>query len=139
MALLHTKALAQRDNLCMSSPPWPPPSFSPSAVESICRALGEAVTGAAGASALIARMEPASVFLGRQALQRARAGHREAVRREQADAEAATVTRDAWLGFVRSYGAGLAGGQGQRLVQDSVIFAGHPAGGGQATARPCTG
>ena len=30
----------------MSSAPWPPPSFSPSAVESICRALGEAVTGA---------------------------------------------------------------------------------------------
>jgi hypothetical protein len=46
MALLHTKALAQRDNLCMSSAHWPPPSFSPSAVESICRALGEAVTGA---------------------------------------------------------------------------------------------
>ena len=29
----------------MSSAPWPPPSFSPSAVESICRALGDAVTG----------------------------------------------------------------------------------------------
>ena len=36
---------ARRDNLCMSASPAPPPPFSASAVESICRVLGEAVTG----------------------------------------------------------------------------------------------
>ena len=101
------------------------PRWSPVWIGAGASVLGSVLIAvlAAGESALIARMEPASVFLGRQALQRARAGHREAVRLEQADAEAATVARDAWLGFVRSHGAGLVGGQGQRLVQDSVIFA----------------
>lgn len=78
---------------------------------------------AGGAAALIARLEPASVFRSRRAWLRARAGHRAAARLAQADAEAAAVARDAWLGLVRSHGAALAGGQGERLVQDSVTFA----------------
>jgi hypothetical protein len=67
-----------------------------------------ALTGAfilmltAGAATLIAHMEPASLLVARWRWHRARAAHEEAVETEQADAEAAAIATEAWLGLVRA-------------------------------------
>jgi hypothetical protein len=78
---------------------------------------------AAGAAVLIARMEPASLFVCRQRWQRARAKHRAAVMLECADTEAAAVAREAWLGLVRTHGSAVGGEHGEHVVRDSVELA----------------
>jgi hypothetical protein len=78
---------------------------------------------AAGAFALIARMEPTSVFLARRRWLRAQAEHEATVRQEQADAEAASVAREAWLGLVRARAATASGEAGRDLVPGTVALA----------------
>ena len=66
-----------------------------------------ALTGAfilvltAGAAALMAHLEPAGLLAARRRWYRARAAYEEAAETEQADAQAAAVAREAWLGLVR--------------------------------------
>ena len=67
---------------------------------------------AAGAAALMARIEPSAVFSRRRIWKRAHAEYQAAVRLEQADTEAATVAGEAWLGLVRSQAAAVAGHEG---------------------------
>jgi hypothetical protein len=57
---------------------------------------------AAGAAALISRMEPASLLVARRRWYRARAAYQKAVETEQADTQAAAIAREAWLGLVRA-------------------------------------
>jgi hypothetical protein len=59
----------------------------------------------AGASALIARLEPSVVADARANWLRARRSHAVAVRQERRDAEAASAAESAWLDLVRSHAA----------------------------------
>ncbi len=76
----------------------------------------------AGAGALIAHMEPASLLVARRRWHRARTAHEEAVETEQADAQAAAVAAQAWLGLVRARLTAIAADD-ERLVQDTVALA----------------
>lgn len=76
----------------------------------------------AGAAVLIAHMEPASLLVARRRWHRARAAHEEAVETERADAQAAAVTAQAWLGLARTRVTAIAAGD-ERLVQDTVALA----------------
>jgi hypothetical protein len=76
----------------------------------------------AGAAALIAHMEPASLLVARRRWHRARTAHEEAVETEQTDAQAAAVATQAWLGLVRARVTVVAAGE-ERLVQDTVALA----------------
>jgi hypothetical protein len=76
----------------------------------------------AGAAALIANVEPASLLVARRRWHRARTAHEEAVETEQADAQAAAVATQAWLGLVRARVTAVAAGE-ERLVQDTVALA----------------
>jgi hypothetical protein len=88
-----------------------------------------------GAAVLIARMEPASVFLSRRRWQRARSSHMAAARLQHADTEAASVAKQAWLALVRTYATAAASEDGEQVVQDTVILASAL----QETCRPSLG
>jgi len=77
----------------------------------------------AGAAVLIARMEPASVFATRRRWQRARSTYETADRLRRADAEAASVARQCWLGLVRSYASAGAGEGNEQVVHDTLALA----------------
>ena len=87
-----------------------------------------ALTGAfilvltAGAAALMAHMEPASVLMARQRWHLARAAHEAAAATQQADVEAAAIALEAWLGLVRAKVAAIAAGD-ELLVRDTVSLA----------------
>jgi len=72
------------------------------------RAVFGALTGAfilvltAGAAALMAHLEPARLLAARRRWYRAQAAYEAAAETEQADARAAAVTRESWLGLVRA-------------------------------------
>ena len=96
-----------------------------------------ALTGAfilvltAGAAVLMAHLEPASLLVARQRWYQARAAHEEAAETEQADAQAAAVAAESWLGLVRARVTAIAADE-NHLVQATVAFAaaligdGHP-------------
>jgi hypothetical protein len=109
LAALHVAAAVPR-----SSPTW--------------MVIGASVLGAAlidvltaGAAMLTARAEPFPVFVRRQAWRRARTGYETAVRLERADAEAAKVAAEAWLGLVRRQAA--AAGHEESVLQDVMVLA----------------
>lgn len=77
----------------------------------------------AGAAVLIARMEPASVFLTRRRWRRARSTYEAAARLQRADAEAAAVAKQCWLGLVRSYASAVAGEASEQVVHDTLALA----------------
>lgn len=85
---------------------------------------------ACGATALMARMEFATLFMARRRWHQARAAYDAAVRTEQDDAEAAAVASQAWLGLVRNRANALA--DDEHLVRQTVALAvallesGHP-------------
>ena len=78
---------------------------------------------AIGAAVLMAHLESASLFLARRRWHRARAAHEAAVQTEQADAEAASVAEQAWLGLVRTRASAIAGGE-EHLMHETVVLAG---------------
>jgi membrane-bound metal-dependent hydrolase YbcI (DUF457 family) len=77
----------------------------------------------AGAAVLIARMEPASVFLARRRWQHAHSAHEAAAKLQRADAEAASVAKQSWLGLVRTHASAVAGEGGEQVVQDTLTLA----------------
>jgi len=77
----------------------------------------------AGAAVLIARMEPASVFLARRRWQRVRSSHEAAVRLHCADTEAASVAKQSWLALVRTYTTVVTGEGGEQTVHDTLALA----------------
>lgn len=78
---------------------------------------------AVGAAVLIQRMEPGPVFLARRRWRRARADHEDATRLAGADAEAASVAQQAWLGLVRTQAIAAAGDAGVGLVESTLALA----------------
>ena len=74
-----------------------------------------------GAAVLMARMESASLFLARRRWHRARAEHEAAVKTAREDDEVAEVSTAAWLGLVRAYATGAAGGD-EHLVHEAVAL-----------------
>ena len=76
----------------------------------------------AGAAALMAHMEPASLLMARRRWHRARTAYEEAVETEHADAEAAAVAAEAWLDLVRARVTAIAAGD-ESLVQATVGLA----------------
>ena len=72
------------------------------------RAVFGALTGAfilvltAGAAALMAHLEPARLLAARRRWYRAQTVYKEAAKTAQADAQAAAVARESWLGLVRA-------------------------------------
>ena len=78
---------------------------------------------AAGAAVTIARMEPASVCQARRRWQQARATSEAAVALELADAEAAAVAKEAWLGLVRTQASAIAGDSDDGVVEDTLALA----------------
>jgi len=101
------------------------------------RAVFGALTGAfilvltAGAAALVAHLEPASLLVARQRWYRARSAYEEAAEIEQADAQTAAIARDAWLGLVRARVTAIAGDEVD-LIQATVAFAGALVGNGRS-------
>jgi hypothetical protein len=77
----------------------------------------------AGAAVLIARMEPATVFLARRRWQHAHSAHEVAAKLQSADAEAASVAKQSWLGLVRTHAAVVAGDGSEQVVQDTLTLA----------------
>ena len=77
----------------------------------------------AGASALMAHLEPASLLVARQRWYRARAACEEAAEIEQADAQAAALAREAWLGLVRAQVTTTIVADEADLVQATGAFA----------------
>ena len=75
---------------------------------------------AAAATALMARMEPSSVFLARRRWHSARAAHATAVRTVHSDMEMSTVATEAWLGLVRSRASELAD-DGQQMHETVAL------------------
>jgi hypothetical protein len=78
---------------------------------------------AVGAAVVIQRMELGPVFLARQRWRRARADHQAATRLAEADAEAAGVAQQAWLGLVRTEAIAAAGDADMCLVESTVALA----------------
>jgi hypothetical protein len=76
----------------------------------------------AGATALMAHMEPAGLLLARSRWHRARSAYEEAVETERIDAQAAAVATEAWLGLVRARVTAIAAVE-EGLVQDTVALA----------------
>jgi hypothetical protein len=75
-----------------------------------------------GAAALMARLEPTSLLVARQRWYRARAAYEEAAEIEQADAQAAAIAREAWLGLVRASVTAIVADEDE-LLQATVAFA----------------
>jgi hypothetical protein len=92
------------------------------------RAIFGALTGAfilvlaAGAAALLARLEPTRLLAARRRWYRARAAYEEATETEQADAQAADIARESWLGLVRARVTTIAADD-DHLVQATVARA----------------
>ena len=92
------------------------------------RAVFGALTGAfilvltAGAAALMAHLEPAGLLAARRRWYRAQAAYEEATKTEQADAQAAAVARESWLGLVRARATTIAPDD-DHLVQATVARA----------------
>ena len=78
---------------------------------------------AAGAAALIGRLESASVLLARRRWQRLAAEQEAAVRQARADAEAASIAATAWLGLVRTYLTTAGCDDDEPLVRYTLQFA----------------
>ena len=76
-----------------------------------------------GAAVLIARMEPASVFLARRRWQHARSAYEAAARLQLTDTEAATVAMQSWLSLVCAYTTAVAGEGGEQVVHDTLALA----------------
>lgn len=76
----------------------------------------------AAAAVLIAHMESPNLLQARLCWHRARASYEEAAATQQADAEAAAVAVEAWLGLVRVWATTIAADD-ERLVQDTVALA----------------
>jgi hypothetical protein len=91
------------------------------AVGAVCAVLIDVL--AVGAAVLIQRMEPGPVFLARQRWRRARADHQAATKLAEADAEAAAVAQQAWLGMVRTQAIAAAGATDIRLVESTLALA----------------
>jgi hypothetical protein len=87
-----------------------------------------ALTGAfilvltAGAAALMAHLEPASLLVARQRWYRARAACEEATETEQADAQTAALAMESWLGLVRARVTAIAPDE-DHLVHATLAFA----------------
>jgi hypothetical protein len=77
---------------------------------------------AAGAAVLMAHMESPSLFQARLRWHRARAAYEEAAATQQADAEAAAVAVEAWLGLVRVRATTVAADD-EHLVRDTIALA----------------
>jgi hypothetical protein len=71
----------------------------------------------------MAHLEPASLLVARQRWYRARAACEEAAEIEQADAQAAALAREAWLGLVRAQVTTTIVADEADLVQATVAFA----------------
>jgi hypothetical protein len=76
----------------------------------------------AGAAALMANLESASLLAARRRWYRARAAYEEATEVEQADSRAAAVARESWLGLVRARITIIAADD-DHLAQATVAFA----------------
>jgi hypothetical protein len=76
----------------------------------------------AGAAALMAHLESASLLLARRRWYRARAAYEEAMEIVQADSQVATVAKESWLGLVRARVNTIAADDDQ-LVQATVAWA----------------
>lgn len=76
----------------------------------------------AGAAALMAHMEPASLLVVRRRWHLARTAYEEAVETEHADIQAAAVAAEAWLGLVRTQATAIAAGD-EGLVQATQVLA----------------
>ncbi len=76
----------------------------------------------AGAAALIAHLEPASLLMARQRWYRARADHQQAAATAQADAQAAGVATQSWLGLVGVWAAAVAADEDD-LIKTTVAYA----------------
>jgi len=76
----------------------------------------------AGAAALMAYMEPASLLVVRRRWHRARTAYEEAVETEHADIQAAAVAAEAWLGLVRARVTTIAAGD-EGLARATVALA----------------
>jgi hypothetical protein len=90
---------------------------------------------AAGAATLVARMEPASLLIARRRWYQARTAYAIAVEREQADAEAAAIATEAWLGLVRAW-VTAAAADDEHLVQGTVALAASLVGSGRPQLEP---
>lgn len=75
-----------------------------------------------GAAVLMAHMESASLLVARWRWHRARAVHEAAVETQQADAGAAAVATEAWLGLVRARVTAIAADE-EHLMQDTEAVA----------------
>jgi hypothetical protein len=75
-----------------------------------------------GAAVLMAHMEPASLLLARWRWHRARTVHEAAAETQQADAGAAAVATEAWLGLVRAQATAIAADE-EHLVQATAAVA----------------
>ncbi len=84
----------------------------------------------AGAAALMAHLEPASLLVARQRWYRARAAYEAAAETEQADAQAAAVAAESWLGLVRARVTTIAADE-EHLIQATVARAAALAGNGR--------
>ena len=85
----------------------------------------------AGAGALMAHLEPASLLVARQRWYRARAAYEQAAEIEHADAQAAAIAREAWLGLVRAQVTAIAADEAD-LVRATIAFAAALAGNGRS-------
>jgi hypothetical protein len=105
------------------------------------RAVFGALTGCfilvltAGAAGLMAYLEPASLLAARRRWYRARSAHEEAVETEHADARAAAMAREAWLGLVRARVTAIAADE-DHLVQATVTLAAALVGHGRSQLPP---
>jgi hypothetical protein len=101
------------------------------------RAVFGALTGAfilvltAGAAALMAHLEPASLLVARRRWYQARAVHEAAAETEHADAQAAAIAAEAWLGLVRAQVTAIAADEDD-LVQATVALAAALVGNGRS-------
>jgi hypothetical protein len=75
-----------------------------------------------GAAALMAHLEPASLLMARQRWYRARAAHQQAAAIAQADAQAAVVATQSWLGLVRARATAVAADEDD-LIKATVTYA----------------
>jgi len=119
-----------------SHPAWPVPGGHGRA-----RAVFGVLIGAfilvlvAGAAALMAYLEPASLLVARRRWYQARAAYQEAVAIAQADAQAAVVATQSWLGLVRAWATAVAAGE-DALVRETVTVAAGLVGDGRLQLPP---
>jgi len=106
----------------------PPPGWPADAAHATVSLLVGTLIGTfilvltAGAGALVFCMEPSSLLLARRHWHRARTAYEDAVETERADAEAAAVAAEAWLGLVRTRVTAVAAGD-EHLMRATVDLA----------------